>query len=315
MLVKASGIVECLSEAADSADGMNSHHHRVACIAAAIGEAYGLSKNKSENLISAAALHDIGGLGLNAGLDLIHFDSLDEGSDCHCRRGALLVKKFRPFAHLAPIIRHHHAFWNQRHDGDVTNVPVESRILFLADRVAVLMTNQFRLDGVYDTREKVYGRRGSLFMPEAVDAFIEVSRRESFWFDARDAVIQPLLEDTLSRNLYLDCEDLLGLGKLFSQAVDFRNSFMASHSSGVASVADTLAELCGFSRDELVAIRLAGLLHDIGKLAISEAVLEKSGQLTAEESEKMKSHAYYTNRLLLKIREFDTIRSWASLHH
>jgi putative nucleotidyltransferase with HDIG domain len=152
-------------------------------------------------------------------------------------------------------------------------------------------------------------------MPEAVDAFIEVSRRESFWFDARDAVTQTLLEDTLSRDLYLDCEDLLGLGKLFSQAVDFRNSFTASHSPGVASVADTLAELCGFSRDELVAIRLAGLLHDIGKLAITEAVLEKSGQLTAEESEKMKSHAYYTNRLLLKIREFDTIRSWASLHH
>jgi putative two-component system response regulator len=62
-------------------------------------------------------------------------------------------------------------------------------------------------------------------------------------------------------------------------------------------------------------MRLAGYLHDIGKLIVPEEILEKQGRLTTEEYNQIKYHSYYTNRLLMGIQEFDTIRAWASMHH
>ena len=60
---------------------------------------------------------------------------------------------------------------------------------------------------------------------------------------------------------------------------------------------------------------LAGALHDIGKVAIRNEILEKPGRLTNEEFAAMKHHAAYTYYILSGINDFDEIRDWASFHH
>jgi HD-GYP domain-containing protein (c-di-GMP phosphodiesterase class II) len=97
--------------------------------------------------------------------------------------------------------------------------------------------------------------------------------------------------------------------------VDFRSPLNARHSSGVAASAAALARLCGFSEHECLMMRMAGYLHDIGKLAVSAAILEKNGPLDTNEISIIKSHPYYTYNILAIVEDFNTINLWASLHH
>ncbi|MDD3924980.1 MAG: HD domain-containing protein, partial [Erysipelotrichaceae bacterium] len=60
---------------------------------------------------------------------------------------------------------------------------------------------------------------------------------------------------------------------------------------------------------------VAGFLHDLGKLAIKNSVLEKPEKLDSEEFNQMRSHTYYTYQLLDFLPGFDTIKIWASYHH
>jgi HD-GYP domain-containing protein (c-di-GMP phosphodiesterase class II) len=83
------------------------------------------------------------------------------------------------------------------------------------------------------------------------------------------------MSKTMSRNLHLNSTELLNLGKIFSQMIDFRSRFTATHSTGVSIVAEMLAEFIGFSEEECLVMRLTGKLHDLGKLAMPTEILEK----------------------------------------
>lgn len=60
---------------------------------------------------------------------------------------------------------------------------------------------------------------------------------------------------------------------------------------------------------------LAGALHDIGKVAVGNEILEKPGRLTDEEFAVMKHHAAYTYQILSDIEDFNELRDWAAFHH
>ncbi len=63
-------------------------------------------------------------------------------------------------------------------------------------------------------------------------------------------------------------DGLLETAKLLSRIIDFRCAFTSTHSTGVSAVAHKIAELMNLSKDECHSARIAGYLHDIGKLAI-----------------------------------------------
>lgn len=62
-------------------------------------------------------------------------------------------------------------------------------------------------------------------------------------------------------------------------------------------------------------IKIAGLLHDLGKLSIPNDILDKPGKLNEEEYMKMRSHTYYTKKILREIGGIDDIAEWAANHH
>ena len=73
--------------------------------------------------------------------------------------------------------------------------------------------------------------------------------------------------------------------------------------------------LMGFSAWECQLIRVAGNLHDLGKLAVPAEILEKSGQLTDAEYNLIKGHSFYTYHILEAIDELEIITAWAAFHH
>lgn len=71
----------------------------------------------------------------------------------------------------------------------------------------------------------------------------------------------------------------------------------------------------GFDEETAQKMYLAGALHDIGKVAIGNEILEKPGRLTDDEFATMKHHAAYTYYILSEIDDFDELRDWAAFHH
>ena len=73
------------------------------------------------------------------------------------------------------------------------------------------------------------------------------------------------------------------LTRLMSRIIDYRSTFTAMHSAGVAATARELAKLSGMSEDDCLKMEIAGNLHDVGKLVVPRAILEKNGKLDDEE--------------------------------
>ena len=311
-------LVLCLSQAVDLVSPLVSDHHkRTAQIAYGLGMQMKLPKEELHDLIIAAALHDVGGLTQKDRLTTLDFEYQNPYG--HAVMGYLLLKTFSPFGTSADIVRFHHVPWmnGAGAEFDGVLVPRASHILQLADRIAVLLdVNADVLQQVDGILEKVRAQSGERFIPEQVQALEVLAEKEAFWLDA--IYLQHL--NVLSRRLNWDEiqiteTDFLGLTNLFRRIIDFRSQFTASHSAGVAAVAETLAQRCGFSLPDQRMIHLAGLMHDLGKLAVPAEVLEKQGKLTAEEFAVMRRHTYYTFHLLEPLKVLDVIRIWGAYHH
>lgn len=110
-------------------------------------------------------------------------------------------------------------------------------------------------------------------------------------------------------------EKLVIFTRFLSKMTDFRSSFTAMHSAGVAATARELAKYAGLPDDEILMIEIAGNLHDIGKLHVPNDILEKPGKLTDEEFNIVKEHAYYTKMVLKDMEGFEHISDLAAHHH
>ena len=317
-LVNLYELLNCLTNAADLVSPeLANHHQQVAYLSFIIAEEMGLPKKQQNNAVLAGMLHDVGAFYISERLELIE-DETPSASD-HAFTGAHVIEKFPPLADVANIIRYHHVAWNNG-DGNTfggSPVPLLSHIVHLADRIAVLVDrNQEVIGQIPSIQQSVLKRKGTVFMPELIDAFMRLSIKEYVWLDT---VYKPLL-DVIHKtkvfvNMDLRIEDVVDLTKIFASIIDFRSPFTANHSAGVAKTAEKLAELAGFSPYECKMMLVSGYLHDLGKLAISNDVLEKPSKLDVDEFNMIKSHTFYTFRLLQTINGFEEINKWASFHH
>jgi HD-GYP domain-containing protein (c-di-GMP phosphodiesterase class II) len=293
------------------------HHKQVAYIALSIGAALGLPMEQQIELVLAGALHDSGALSLRDRLDTLRFEL--ENPHEHAELGYLLFQRFEPLSNIALLVRYHHVPWNEGggHEFKGKQVPMCSHILHLADRIDVLISKQQEVLGqVKGIVERIKESSGKMFMPELVEVFMSLATKEYFWLD----VVSPSIDSILSNRVRLatiemGIESLLSLAKLFSHIIDFRSRFTATHSCGVVASAEALARFAGFSERECQMMRIAGYLHDLGKLAVPTEILEKPAKLTEEEFNVIRGHTFHTYRILEPIGDLDVINAWASFHH
>ena len=101
----------------------------------------------------------------------------------------------------------------------------------------------------------------------------------------------------------------------FSSVIDAKSPWTFCHSSGVAEVSVGIAEVLGISGRRLATLRRAALLHDIGKLGVSNMILDKPSRLTESEMAQMRLHTNYTYQILSRVNGFSEFAETAAAHH
>ncbi|WP_324823977.1 HD-GYP domain-containing protein [Sinanaerobacter sp. ZZT-01] len=308
----------CISDAQDlMSPTLSKHHQQVAYLAFRLAERLGLSIERQKNIILASLVHDIGALSKKERLEIIETETMQVNN--HAFIGAKLLGEFKPLEEAARIIKFHHIAWNygegQNYKGE--EVPFESHIIHLADRTCTfLYAEKNVISNLPNIIQKIKKNTGIVFESSLVDALEELSKYEYIWLDLMATTPMEMINDfSFFDTLLLEIDDVMSLSYIFSQIIDFRSEFTARHSAGVAKTAEQLARLIGFSTYECKMMLIAGYLHDLGKIAINNSILEKNGKLNEGEFNEIRMHTYYTYRLLERIPQFNEINKWASYHH
>ncbi|NOZ87569.1 MAG: HD domain-containing protein [Deltaproteobacteria bacterium] len=319
--IKVFDLVYSISKAADLVSKkLGGHQLRVAYAASQVGRAFGMNAEQRQDIVLAGLLHDVGGISARERIKLLGFETGNQDKvDQHCEIGYQLLKNFEPLKTPADIIRFHHVPWKngegEQHRG--MEVPLASHVIHLVDRAVVLLDDSRPV--VQQSSEiirKIKEGRKQRFNPQVVQAFEDVASNEAFWLDLfSDELGEIIRKDTRSKTLDMDMSNLLDFTRILSSMIDFRSRFTAAHSAGVASTARALSLMCGFTQREARMMTVAGHLHDLGKLAVPVEIIEKPGKLTTDEMALVRSHTYYSYRLLGQIPSLQTVNEWASLHH
>ena len=314
--VNLGNLVLSLSDAMDLASpSLAQHQQRTAFIVWEMGKAARLSEERLEKNFMAALLHDIGALSVEEKISLHNSEIKD--AETHCIRGEFLLEKVPWLKDEAQIIRFHHREWQDRKESIETHFIFESQVLALADYLERLINrNQYILHQHEDIISKIKSHTNSLFHSHIVDLLLTASDREEFWLDlVSNRLYSLLLHDGPFRKIEIELSSISLIAELFRNIIDFRSRFTATHSSGVAASASILSRLFGLTGTETELMEVAGNLHDIGKLAIPNGILDKPGKLTKEEMAVMKSHTYFTYSVINTIGGLQQIAEWAAYHH
>ncbi len=133
------------------------------------------------------------------------------------------------------------------------------------------------------------------------------------------AVDRGITKYSLSSNnkmLYNELRDLFYKTiRSISNSLDAKDAYTNGHSLRVTLYSMILARKLNFDKTYLEDIEIAGLLHDIGKIAMPQSILCKNGRLTDEEFIVMKSHPTIGAKIVLNIKKLQTISSWVKTHH
>jgi HD-GYP domain-containing protein (c-di-GMP phosphodiesterase class II) len=225
--------------------------------------------------------------------------------EIRCHRGADIARKMRFSEPVAQGIHNLDEHWDgggQPLGLRGPSIPIYSRIALIAQVVDVFQT----ANGIEAARLEVQNRARTWFDPELVAAFERVAARSEFW-DALSSdglqqaifALEPAQTASTVDEDYLD--DIAGA---FAQVVDSKSPYTSGHSERVTLFADLIAEQMSFSPEQRRWLKRAALLHDIGKLGVSNSILDKPDKLDPEEWETMKMHAAYTETILSRIAAF-----------
>jgi putative nucleotidyltransferase with HDIG domain len=188
-------------------------------------------------------------------------------------------------------------------------IPLLGRILCLAQTVEI-----FHAHGGVDSALAVARRRsGHWFDPALVEALRSIRDDAGFWAslsrgDASDW-------EPPGRLLVADDERLDGIAQAFAGIVDAKSPWTYRHSDRACVIMMSLAATLGCDLDTLGDLRRAALLHDVGKLAISNRILDKPGRLTEAEFAKVREHPVVTARILQRVPGFEPLAALAAAHH
>lgn len=251
-------------------------------------------------------------LRLGAKLVVTGGKGIQQGLMSHCLTTARMAERFGlDDQHVCQPLQQVFARWDgkgvpQEIRGEDIALPM--RLFHLADMVEV----HHRTGGPDAAVEVARAKRGKHFDPAVVDAFCQVAA-EVLGDPAAEHDWPTLIENEPSLQRRLTEAELDGALEAVGDFTDLRSAPRAGHSRAVAGLAERAAAELGLPTADVNAVRRAGLLHDLGMHAVPGSILDKPGPLTAPESERLRMHPYYTQRMLAHPEALNRLGAIASM--
>ena len=236
--------------------------------------------------------------------------------ETRCHRGADIARKMRFAEPVADGIKNLDEHW----DGGGkplglrgAAIPIYSRIALMAQVIDVFHV----ANGPEAALREARNRSGTWFDPHLVAAFERIAARPAFWDmlradDGHEAVLSQPPEQA---SVPIDEDYLDDIAAAFAQVVDSKSPYTSGHSERVTLFTDMIAEQLEFSAEQRRWLKRAALLHDIGKLGVSNAILDKPGKLDDAEWEIMRMHSAHSEAILSRIGAFRELAPIAGAHH
>ena len=295
------------------------HAKRVAYMSVCVAEQLGICGKDLQDLAVYALLHD------NALTQYIQEELHSNLTDMkemprigvHCSIGEENIQGFPFHTDVKNVILYHH----ENADGSgpfgkkSEEVPLFSRIIHLCDLLDQACCRKAFTTETWEWAKDVLKRiRGTMVDEECAEALEKIFSEE--YFLSLGGNFEASLWNKVPRQKQeLDFSQIKKLAEFFAKIVDYKSPFTSTHSIGVAERAEKLSRYMGFDEETVQKMYLAGALHDIGKVAVGNEILEKPDRLTDAEFAVMKHHAAYTYNILSEIDDFEEIRDFAAFHH
>ena len=257
--------------------------------------------------------HDVPEADRKAALDIIrqNHDGIPSFAAMHCAQAKVLVNRLPVPEGVSEVISHMYTRWDGKYVArEGVECPLMYRIISLA---AVFEVNR-RIGGLSAAVEMALARTGGQFDPQLCAIL------------AKDA---PILTEGLDQSslweLYLEHEPVpvkevssgsrIQIAETWADFTDQKSGWFLGHSRKVASLAFLAADGLGLPEEEKENIRLGALLHDIGRVAISNGVLDKPDVLSEAERWQVQTHSFYTERIVMMTPAFRSVVDIAAAVH
>lgn len=303
----------------------SNHSKRIAYFSLKIAKKLNLSNEEIYDLVSLSMLHDNG-----ATLKILHDklrgnakEKLDllESMKEHCIIGEENIKNYPFLTNPRNIIKYHHekydgsGFFNLSGD----SIPLMSQIISFSD----ILDLNFDLKNIHNNiwlqnrvMDFVHKKKGKYFSPLLANTFFDVIDSKAFWKGLSDELIDgTLIANTPNYNIEFTYKQIHNITKTFSKIIDAKSQFTQHHSSELSRKLDKMASFYNLDQEIKIKLLIAADLHDIGKLAISNTILDKPKGLSKEEFKEIQKHPEITKMCLKGIKGFEDIAEWTYNHH
>ena len=307
----------------------SNHGKRVAYMSVCMAEKMGVSDDALRDLAACALLHDNAltqYINEEFYSDISNIDTLKVSSDditprqlgMHCIYGEKNLEKYPFKTGVKDVILYHHeeADGSGPFEKKWTEVPLFARIIHFSDMLdAFCKAQKFDEDVFNKAVHFIEKNKDKRFDSEVTKMFFDAFDKEEFSRLGDEHIEEYFWEKVPCEKSFYSFNVLKDLADLFAKIIDYKSEFTSRHSLGVARTASKISEIMGYDKVICDKMYLAGALHDVGKIAIGNEILEKPARLTDDEFAKMKNHAGYTYMILSKVDGFEEIRDIAAFHH
>ncbi|HET9243474.1 MAG TPA: HD domain-containing phosphohydrolase [Gaiella sp.] len=238
---------------------------------------------------------------------LVDTKGMERSLSTHCEVAALLAARAGLGRPVVEALSHAHERWDGKGfpaglDGEA--IPLAVRIVVVAHDIELAATHGL------DTHEWLRERRARAYDPAVVDA---ASGLASSGADVDEW--QTVLASEPEPVATVAPDELDAFLLAFADFADLKSPWIRGHSRTVASLAEAAGRLAALDDGACDELRRAGLVHDVGRVAVENGIWDKPGPLTTLERERVRAHPYWTERILARCRALEPLAGLASAHH
>jgi HD-GYP domain-containing protein (c-di-GMP phosphodiesterase class II) len=231
----------------------------------------------------------------------------------HCEVGQRLAERIGVGARVQAALGQIYERW----DGQGMPHHLKGEAILLPLRVVRIAQDAeicHRLDGTERTLRVLRQRAAGIYDPMLVERFCQYADQ---LFEALDGVSlwEAVLAAEPGGRSYIPEARLDDVLRAVANFVDLKSPYTVGHSSGVATLAAAAARHCGLPEADVIIIRRAGWLHDLGRIGVANTIWDKPGPLSDAEWERVRLHPYYTERVLSRLKGLGPVGAIAPQHH